>query len=279
MTCGEVSKHLDGANSQGWSNLPAQVREHVGKCQSCKALWNFLTGQEPSELTSELRSRISRTVQQSLEPVKPLPSTRLLTLGFLLIFGAISAALVGLSGLGGMNKMGNMEFAVMLGIIAAAAFLVALTLSREMAPGEKRVLTAPRLFLLLLVPPVPLGIPTIALGSQPQHPARQLEMFSPRFHVFPAGGRARRDASTARRGFVPRRCGSWRRAARGTRRRGRTALRMRHEQCRACGSRPSRSPLGGRIDRGRDRATAGRYPLAPNRERGHLATVQRPKRR
>ena len=152
MTCGDVSKHIDRANSQGWGNLPAQVREHLGQCQSCKGLWNFLTRQDPTELTPELRSRINRTVQQSLEPVKPLPSTRLLTLGFLLIFGAMSAAFVGVSGLGGVNKVGNMEFAGMLGIVAAAAFLVALTLSREMAPGEKRALTAPRLFLLLLVP-------------------------------------------------------------------------------------------------------------------------------
>ena len=152
MTCGEVSKHLDKANSQGWGNLPAQVRQHVEQCQPCKALWDFLTGQDPAELTPELRSRINRTVQQSLEPVKPLPSTRLLTLGFLLIFGVISGGFVGVAGLGGANAMGKMAFAGMLGVIGAAAFLLALTLSREMAPGEKRALTTPQQFLLLLAP-------------------------------------------------------------------------------------------------------------------------------
>ena len=152
MTCGEVSKHLDKANSQGWGNLPAQVHMHLEQCQSCKALWDFLTGQDTAELTPELRSRINRAVQQSLEPVKPLLSARLLTLGFLLIFGAISAGFVGVAGLGGANVMGNTAFAGMLGVIGAAAFVVALTLSREMSPGEKRVLTTPQLFLLLLAP-------------------------------------------------------------------------------------------------------------------------------
>ena len=152
MTCGEVSEHLDRANRRGWGELPAQVREHLEQCPCCKALWGFLSAQDAAELTPELRSRIKRTIRQSLDPVKPLPSTRLLTLGFLLIFGLISAGFVGISGLRGADAKGNMEFAGMLGVIGAAAFLVAFTLSREMAPGGKRVLTAPRLFLLLLAP-------------------------------------------------------------------------------------------------------------------------------
>ena len=152
MTCGEVSKHLDKANSHGWGKLPNLVREHIEQCQSCKTLWDFLAGQDTAELTPELRSRINRTVEQSLEPVTPLPSTRLLTLGFLLIFGLISAVFVGISGLSGADAMGNMEFTGMLSVIGAAAFLGAFTLSREMVPGGKKMLSAPRLFLLLLVP-------------------------------------------------------------------------------------------------------------------------------
>ena len=152
MTCGEVSKHLDRANSPRWGGLTARVREHLEQCRSCKALWDFLSSPETAELTPELRSRINQSAEKSLEPVKPLPSARLLTLGFLLIFGVISAGFVGISGLRGADAMGNMTFAGMLGIIGAAAFLVAFTLSREMAPGEKKILSAPRLFLLLLMP-------------------------------------------------------------------------------------------------------------------------------
>ena len=152
MTCGEVSKHLDGADTRRRGGLPAQVREHLEQCGPCQALWDFLTRQDTAQLEPELLSRVSRTVQQSLEPVKPLPSARLLTLGFLLIFGVISAGFVGISGLRGADAMGNMTFAGMLGVIGAAAFLAAFTLSREMAPGEKKIFTAPRLFLLLLMP-------------------------------------------------------------------------------------------------------------------------------
>ena len=127
MTCGEVSEHLDRANSRAWGDLPAQVREHLEQCQCCKELWDFLTVQDAAELTPELRSRINRSVQQHLEPVQPLPSTRVLTLGFLLIFGLISAGFVGIAGLRGADAKGNMEFAGMLGVIGAAAFFVAFT--------------------------------------------------------------------------------------------------------------------------------------------------------
>ena len=48
--------------------------------------------------------------------------------------------------------MGWAQFAGVLGIVGAAAFLLAFTLSREMVPGEKRLLTPARLFLVSLVP-------------------------------------------------------------------------------------------------------------------------------
>ena len=46
MTCGEVSKHLDRANSPRWGGLTARVREHLEQCRSCKALWDFLSSPE-----------------------------------------------------------------------------------------------------------------------------------------------------------------------------------------------------------------------------------------
>ena len=69
MTCGEVSKHLDRANSPRWGGLTARVREHLEQCRSCKALWDFLSSPETAELTPELRSRINQSAEKSLEPV------------------------------------------------------------------------------------------------------------------------------------------------------------------------------------------------------------------
>ena len=273
MTCGEVSKHLDGADTRRWGGLPAQVREHLEQCGPCQALWDFLTRQDTAQLEPELLSQVSRTVQQSLEPVKPLPSARLLTLGFLLIFGVISAGFVGISGLRGADAMGNMTFAGMLGIIGAAAFLVAFTLSREMAPGEKKILSAPRLFLLLLMPLFLAASVLFPWDFSRNIRVRQLEMFPARLPVFPAGGWTRRDASAARSGSILRRCRRRRGLAGWTRRCRRAAFCVRHEQCRARRSRPSRDTAGGSGGWRRDRAPAARHAaLAPCGRSEHLTS-------
>ena len=153
MTCSDVGLELTRAARKPASDLSAEVRRHLEACGHCRNLWEFLVGSPESDpLGGEQRAEITRAITESLDPVTPLPGSRLLTLGFLLIFGLLSAGFVGLSGIRGTSAMGWVQFAGVLGIVGAAAFLLAFTLSREMVPGEKRLLTPARLFLVSLVP-------------------------------------------------------------------------------------------------------------------------------
>ncbi len=153
MTCSEVGTELTQAARKTRSDLSAEVFRHLEGCGHCRNLWEFLVGSlESDPVGEEQRVEITRSITESLEPVTRLPGSRLLTLGFLLIFGLLSAGFVGLSGIRGTSAMGWVQFAGVLGIVGAAAFLLALTLSREMVPGEKRLLTPARLFLVSLVP-------------------------------------------------------------------------------------------------------------------------------
>ena len=153
MTCSEVGTELTQAVRKTRSELSAEVFRHLEGCEHCRKVWEFLVGSSASDpADEEQRAEVTRSITESLEPVTPLPGSRLLTLGFLLIFGLLSAGFVGLSGIRGTSAMGWVQFAGVLGIVGAAAFLLALTLSREMVPGEKRLLTPARLFLVSLVP-------------------------------------------------------------------------------------------------------------------------------
>ena len=153
MTCSDVGLELTRAARKPASDLSAEVRRHLEACGHCRNLWEFLVGSPESDpVSGEQRAEITRAITESLDPVMPVPGSRLLTLGFLLIFALLSAAFVAWSGIRGTAAMGWAQFAGVLGIVGAAAFLLAFTLSREMVPGEKRLLTPARLFLVSLVP-------------------------------------------------------------------------------------------------------------------------------
>ncbi len=153
MTCSDVGMELSGAADKTRSELSAEMRRHLDSCEHCRKVWEFLVGSsEPDPAETEQHPEITHSITESLEPVTPVAGSRLLTLGFLLIFGLLSAAFVAWSGIRGTAAMGWAQFAGVLGIVGAAAFLLAYTLSREMVPGEKRLLTPARLFLVSLVP-------------------------------------------------------------------------------------------------------------------------------
>ena len=153
MTCSDAAIELTRTSPKTRSDLSAELLRHLEACEHCRKVWEFPGGSSESDpATDEQHLEITRSITESLEPVTPVPGSRLLTLGFLLIFGLLSAAFVAWSGIRGTAAMGWAQFAGVLGIVGAAAFLLAFTLSREMVPGEKRLLTPARLFLVSLVP-------------------------------------------------------------------------------------------------------------------------------
>ena len=151
MKCSEVAEHLQQSARDGQVRLPEMVREHLADCSPCRALWDFLTREGSAEPVSpEAEAKISASVLDSLEPVRPLPSSSRLAAGFLCIYAALSGIFIALSGLQGTTGTDSLRFVGILGVVGVAVLLLSVTLSREMVPGSPRLLTPPRLFLSLL---------------------------------------------------------------------------------------------------------------------------------
>ncbi len=151
MTCSEVGQHLHTTVESDSTALPASVREHLKNCAPCREIWDFLTGRETSPpISAALQEKITGSVVDSLEPVKPLTCAWKLALGFFCIFALMSFGFVAVSGIQGAIGMGVIPFTVVLGLTGVAALLVAITLSREMAPGSPRLLSPTVLFFGLL---------------------------------------------------------------------------------------------------------------------------------
>jgi len=152
MTCTEVGKHLHEAAAAGSTSLSQSIRGHLEACAPCRALWDFLTRKEAgATVPPELQSKITASMLDTLKPVKPLTCAWKLTIGFLLIFGAITGAFVMVSGMQGMAGAGVVSFSALLGVIGVAVVLLSISLTREMAPGTPRLLSPARLFITLFM--------------------------------------------------------------------------------------------------------------------------------
>lgn len=75
----------------------------------------------------------------SLEPVRPIPSRPVLVGMFLAIFVVVTAVLIGFFGTSGAMAMTVPQLAGIITAIIVAAGLAAVSLSREMSPGQRRV--------------------------------------------------------------------------------------------------------------------------------------------
>jgi len=145
VTCTEVNAHLDRLRADP-APLPETVQKHLEKCAPCRSLRDFLTGQEVLQQGSAARAaRIQEQILGSLRPVDPLPGTARLVRGFLLLFVAFAGVLIASAEIYGAHGIGNarpLPFMSLLAGIGSIVFLVAVVLSREMAPGERRWLPA-----------------------------------------------------------------------------------------------------------------------------------------
>ena len=145
MTCTEVNSHLDRLRGNP-APLPEAVQNHLRKCGPCRSLRDFLMGQEVLQPGSADRTvKIQQEILGSLRPVEPLPATGKLVRTFLLLFALFAGALIAMSEWYGAHGMANAQplpFVALLAAIGVVVVLVAVVLSREMAPGERRWLPA-----------------------------------------------------------------------------------------------------------------------------------------
>jgi hypothetical protein len=163
MTCREVNEFLDRRSPPDWAGLPEMLRKHLEGCECCRGLWEFLSRRPcPRQVPPQVRSQIEHDLLGSLEPVAPLPGTGKLTFGFALIFAGLSALFVGLLASPAAPGVNSFPFAAVAGFASVVGLVVSLALSREMAPGEKRLVSptvAHSLVLVALFAAVALAFP------------------------------------------------------------------------------------------------------------------------
>jgi len=142
------------------SILPEEIRSGVRDSESCRRLRRFADEPDPARPSPEAERRITEALLSNLRPVRPLPSRGVRALGFLAIFGAVSALTTAVAGVSGARQMTVWQTVGVLLVVAASAAGLSFTLSRRMAPGEGRSLPPAWLALAVLLP---LGAVTLAL--------------------------------------------------------------------------------------------------------------------
>jgi hypothetical protein len=151
MTCREMDTVI-GSHS-GDSTLPPEAARHVVECEGCRLLVNALdkahNGLEPS--AGRLK-QIQAAINEGLRPVRPLASSRVYLLAFMLISVAVVAIGSSLLGINGWDALRSIQRITVFTTLTASAFLLAISVVRQMAPGGKHSISPSLLPIGILTP-------------------------------------------------------------------------------------------------------------------------------
>lgn len=138
MSCHLIDEYLDHhAAASPAAFVPAWVGEHLDGCERCRALFQLLGSPGPEQsLPPQLQARIEKSILVGLRPVAPLPPGRAFALGFLAIFALLAGGGISLMGIRPPGLMSAWQFAGVGAVLGAAAVFLAVSLSRQMAPGS-----------------------------------------------------------------------------------------------------------------------------------------------
>lgn len=96
---------------------------------------------EPQAVGPALLKRVADSIQPSLGPVRPLPSTRVLTAATWLICAAVALAGAARAGFFGLEKMDLVERALVFSTLAVLTWVAGTEFVNEMIPGSRRRLS------------------------------------------------------------------------------------------------------------------------------------------
>jgi hypothetical protein len=155
MTCREMDSAI-GSNS-GDLPLPPEATQHVVECESCRLLVNAIDrGHNSLEPSRGRLKQIQAMINEDLRAVRPLASSRVFLLAFMLVsldFVVTGSLLTGMKGWGALSRV---QGTTVLAALTASTILLAISVVRQMAPGGKhsispRLLPIGILALLILV--------------------------------------------------------------------------------------------------------------------------------
>jgi hypothetical protein len=92
----------------------------------------------PYGLERALLKRVADSIKSSLRPVRPLPSTWVLTAGLVLICAAVALAGAARAGFYGIEKMSLWERALIFSTLGILAWVAGTEFVNEMIPGSRR---------------------------------------------------------------------------------------------------------------------------------------------
>ena len=155
MTCREMDGVI-GSHS-GDLTLPPEAAQHEVDCETCRLLLKALDKGPTSVGPPEVRLRqIQAAIKEDLRPVRPLASSGVFLLAFMLISVAVVAIGSLLLGVNGWNALSSIQRITIFTALTADAILLAVSVVRQMAPGGRhsispRLLPIGILALLILV--------------------------------------------------------------------------------------------------------------------------------
>jgi hypothetical protein len=140
--CRQIDLEFDGALSASpgarasWK-LSARAAEHLRKCERCRRLYRWLLDAAvPEESVQALAETVQAKLKQSLTPVTPQSSPRVLAAQFLLVFLLFSAPMVGMMGTAGLHEMNLLQLAGIVVVLISGAALLSFSLAWQMSPGS-----------------------------------------------------------------------------------------------------------------------------------------------
>ena len=158
MTCAEFNRYIDQSGAS--SCLTAEARAHLEVCPGCRELWSFLREESSAaEVPAGVAAKIEELCTGSLKPVQPIAGRRRLAAEFLTIFAVFTAIAIWYHGLSGTAGLNFLQGFIVLGFVGKAAIALAVVLSGEMVPGEKRFLNTPTMILLAI------GVPLLLVAA------------------------------------------------------------------------------------------------------------------
>ncbi len=166
--CNQVEEFVTSTSGAARGGAPAGLRMHLDRCAPCRRLFEFFTCNDGRAVPEAVRLSVERRLRGSLEPVRPLPCHRTLAFAFVLIFAGGPLLWSSLSGWDPVRGMTLIQLmGTMLAVCAAGAF-TAVSLGKQMVPGERRLAPAaavPALALTALAALVLVIFPWEASGS------------------------------------------------------------------------------------------------------------------
>src|SRR5665213_1066383 len=106
IECVQIDEVLDRRGG-----IPStDVWQHLDRCARCRTLYTWMAEDSlATRISPALHRRIARPLLLSLQPVKPLASSRVTIVQLIVLFVVFSSALVGVMGIAGVARMSLLQ--------------------------------------------------------------------------------------------------------------------------------------------------------------------------